>query len=164
MFAIHLNSNDYNDSGLEIYTSYNIDYSFASSLASNIVKNSGTKFSTNNSFKVHNGVYTRTLQDIDLREASETAKTQGYKPYDIDLKTTYYFIIRETGGYMSGAYKDGRDGTAYNYYYNSNVGMESYLLELGYLTSKKDITNIKNNNDKYAKSIAQSILNELEGN
>ena len=164
LFAIHLNSNDYNDSGIEIYTSYNIDYSFASSLASNIVKNSGTKFSTNNSFKVQNGVYTRTLQDIDLREASETAKTQGYKPYDIDLKTTYYFIIRETGGYMSGAYKDGRDGTAYNYYYNSNVGMESYLLELGYLTSKKDVTNIKNNNDKYAKSIAQSILNELEGN
>lgn len=162
LLAIHLNSNTYNDSGLEVYTAYNVDYTFASNMASSIVNNANTNYSTNNAFKEQKGVYTRTLQDIDLKENYETANANGYKPYDVSNKTTYYFIIRETGGYMSGAYKDERDGSPYNYYVNSNVGMESYLLELGYLTSKKDVNNLNDNLDSYVDGIVNAMLEELE--
>lgn len=162
LLAIHLNSNDYKDHGLEIYTAYNVDYTFASNLASHIKEKANTNYSTNNAFKKQDGVYTRTLQDIDLKENKETAIANGYKPYDVSYETTYYFIIRETGGYMSGAYKDGRDGGAYNYYFDSNVGIESYLLELGYLTSKDDVINLKNNLDNYVDGIVESLLEELE--
>lgn len=162
LLAIHLNSNDYGDSGLEIYTAFNVDYTFATNLASYITNKANTNYSTNNSFKKQNGVYTRTLQDIDLKENYETALANDYEPYDVSYETTYYFIIRETGGYMSGAYKDGRDGTPYNYSFNSNVGIESYLLELGYLTSKKDVNNLKNNLDGYVDGIVDALLHEIE--
>lgn len=162
LLAIHLNSNDYGDNGLEIYTAYGVDYTFASNMASSIVNKANTNYSTNNAFKKLKGVYTRTLQDIDLQENYETAHANGYKPYDVSNETTYYFIIRETGGYMSGAYKDSRDGTPYNYYVNSNIGMESYLLELGYLTSKKDVNNLNDNLDNYVDGIVEAMLKELE--
>lgn len=161
LLAIHLNSNAYNDNGLEIYTAYNVDYTFASNLAKSIVKTANTNYSTNNAFKKLDGVYTRTFQNIDLNEAYETAIANNYKPYDVSNKTTYYFVIRETGGYMSGAYKDARDGTDYNYNYNSNVGIESYLAEIAYITSKKDLTNLNNNIDKYVDGIVDALLNEI---
>ena len=101
------------------------------------------------------------MQNIDLKETIENANKNNYEPYDISLNTTYYFIIRETGGYMSGAYKDSRDGTPYNFYFDSNVGSESYLLELGYLTSKKDVNNINENIDKYVDAIASELIKEL---
>ena len=84
-----------------------------------------------------------------------------FNPYNVSLKTTYYFILRETGGYMSGAYKDGRDGKDYNFDSKSNVGREGYLLELGYVTSKKDVLNIKKNYKEYAKAIANSLIEEI---
>ncbi len=162
LLAIHLNSNDYGDNGLEIYTAYNVDYTFATNIAASIINKTNTNYSTNNAFRVKNGVYTRTLQDQDLQESYETAIANGYNPYDISNDTTYYFIIRETGGYMSGAYKDNRDGTPYNFYVNSNVGMESYLLELGYLTSRKDVNNLSDNLDSYVDGIVNAMLEELE--
>ncbi len=162
LLAIHLNSNEYGDNGLEVYTAYNVDYTFASNIAKSITNQTGTNYSTNRAFKKQDGVYTRTLQDIDLKENYETALANGYKPYDVSNETTYYFIIRETGGYMSGAYKDSRDGAPYNHYVNSNVGMESYLLELGYLTSKKDVNNLKNNLDAYVDGIVDAMLEELK--
>lgn len=164
LLAIHLNSNAYGDNGLEVYTAYNVNYTFASNLAKSIKNKTGTNYSTNRSFKKQEGVYTRTLQDIDLQESYETAASNGYKPYDISNETTYYFIIRETGGYMSGAYKDSRDGTPYNFYVDSNVGMESYLLELGYLTSTKDVNNLNDNLDDYVDGIVDAMLEELENN
>lgn len=163
LISVHLNSNDYNDSGLEIYTANNINYNFARKMAANIKNFADTKFSSNSSFRVEPGIYTRTLQNIDLKEDIDIANRGGYEPYDISLNTTYYFIIRETGGYMSGAYKDGRDGKPYNFSYNSNVGIESYLVELGYVTSSSDVSNIKKNYKKYAEGIAQSLIDEVSG-
>lgn len=162
LISVHLNSNDYSDSGLEIYTPYNVNYDFARSLASNIKDIAGTKFSSNTSFRSEVGIYTRTLQNIDLKELEETADEKNFKPYDVSLETTYYFIIRETGGYMSGAYKDGRDGGTYNFSSKSNVGRESYLAELGYVTSSSDVSNIKKNYLKYAEAIAKSLIEEVE--
>ena len=44
-----------------------------------------------------------------------------------------------------------------NPYVNSNVGVETYLLELGYITNKNDMYNMKNNTDKYAEAIYKAI-------
>ena len=40
-------------------------------------------------------------------------------------------MLRETGGIVTGAYVDGRNKEfGKNKYYNSNIGVEAYLLEL----------------------------------
>ena len=51
-------------------------------------------------------------------------------------------MIREIGGIITGAYIDDRnkETVGYNPYYKSNVGVEGYLLELGYLTNSNDLT------------------------
>lgn len=162
LLAIHLNSNSYGDKGVEVYTAYDVDYTFAQNLSKSIVDKALTNYSTNNAFKVSDGVYTRTLQDIDLKETYQNAISHGYTPYDVSNETTYYFIIRETGGYMAGAYKDDRDGTAYNYSVNSNVGIESYLIELAYLTNSKDVKNINDNIDNYVDAIVNALINEIQ--
>ena len=67
-------------------------------------------------------------------------------------------MIRETGGIVTGAYVDDRNEEILgNPYVKSNVGVEAYLLELGYLTSKNDLNNIVNNLDKYIAGIVDSI-------
>ena len=67
-------------------------------------------------------------------------------------------MIRETGGIITGAYVDDRNVEILaNPYVKSNVGVESYLLELGYLTNKTDLNNIVNNTDKYIMGIVNSI-------
>ena len=44
-----------------------------------------------------------------------------------------------------------------NKYYNSNVGLESYLVELGYMSVSEDLYNVLNNSDSYMEAIAESI-------
>ena len=71
-------------------------------------------------------------------------------------------MLRETGAYMTGAYVNGKDeevGT--NPYYNSNKGVESYIIELGYIINKNDIENIVNNQKLYVNAIADTIVSEL---
>ena len=55
------------------------------------------------------------------------------------------------------------DGTnkAYgaNEYRNSNVGIEGYLVELGYINVDEDLDNILENADLYAQAITNSITN-----
>ena len=68
------------------------------------------------------------------------------KPYDITTNSNYYYMIRETGGIVTGAYVDNRnDKILSNPYTKSNVGTEAYLLELGYLSNKNDLNNMINN-------------------
>ena len=91
-------------------------------------------------YKIKNGVYVKTLSNYDIESSKKEAKQNGYKYYEnITTNTPWYFYNRETGGYMTGAYMDGRN-KAYpkNDYYNSNMGIESYLLELGYINCKND--------------------------
>ena len=70
-------------------------------------------------------------------------------------------MLRETGGIATGAYVDGRN-TNYsaNKYYNSNIGLESYLIELGYMSVQEDLDNILNNSDAYMQAVAESIKTE----
>ena len=44
-----------------------------------------------------------------------------------------------------------------NALYNSNIGLESYLIEIGYINNTEDLNNILNNNSGYVKGIMEAI-------
>ena len=73
-------------------------------------------------------------------------------------------MIRETGGFMTGAYVDDSnpDKIGVNPYYNSNIGTESYLLEMGYLTNDIDLNILVNKQESYVDAIAKGIIEHLE--
>ncbi len=61
-------------------------------------------------------------------------------------------MLRETGGIATGAYIDGRNKEyGKNNYYNSNIGIEAYLLELGYINNDKDREHVLNNQERLCK-------------
>ena len=159
LFSIHFNSSEsyVSNNGFEIYVPNNINYDLAEQIVKG-VKSIDFNSSTNNAFKVKDGIYLRNLSKTDISNMRNEAINNGYKMYNVDTNTPYLYMIRETGGYMTNAYMDGRN-TRYskNNYYNSNIGSESYLLELGFINNKKDLNFILNNKDKYSKSIASSI-------
>lgn len=168
VFSIHLNSieEDNSQSGVEIYAPSKANLDFAKSLADNIVEYADTKYSgLLVDYKKADGVYVRVLEEEDIAEATANAKKKGYTPYDIKEDTPYLYMIRETGGLATGAYVDGRN-TEYgtNLYYDSNIGIEAYLLELGYLNSTTDLKNILNNQEGYVEGIVKAIEEELLGN
>ena len=74
--------------------------------------------------------------------------------------SNYFYMIRETGGFMTGAYVDDSnpEEVGVNPYYDSNVGNESYLLELGYLSNSSDLNIISNSIDDIAKAISDAII------
>ena len=88
----------------------------------------------------------------------EQANINGYNYYNITTSTPYLYMIRETGGRITNAFVDGRN-TKYeaNPYYNSNIGVEAYLLELGYINNYNDLKIIMNEKNNYIKAIANSI-------
>lgn len=159
LFSIHFNSSEsyVSNNGFEIYVPNNINYDLAEQIVKGI-KSIDFNSSTNNAFKVKDGIYLRNLSKTDISNMRNEAINNGYKMYNVDTNTPYLYMIRETGGYMTNAYMDGRN-TRYskNNYYNSNIGSESYLLELGFINNKKDLNFILNNKNKYSKSIASSI-------
>ncbi len=164
-FSLHMNSskNSY-VSGLEVYTAKNINYDFAKLLANNILDNTGLKISANMQSKIYNSIYSRNFTSYDIKEAMDGYKKKGQTPYNVTTESTYYYMIRETGGIVTGAYVDNRNANIAknavldNPYYKSNVGVETYLLELGYITNSNDRDNMKNDMDKYANAIANSFM------
>lgn len=159
LFSIHLNSNGSSSvNGLEVYTAANINYDFARTLASNIKVQANTNYSNNKINKMFDGVYTRVFTERDVENSIKEYADRDMKAYNFSTKSNYYFMIRETGGIVTGAYVDDRnDSIKGNPYYNSNVGVEAYLLELGYLTNNSDINNVINNIDKYTAAIADTF-------
>lgn len=160
LFSLHFNSNGSESvNGLEVYTADNINYDFAKSIAKNITDLTGLNYSSNNIRKVFDGIYTRTFTESDIENSIKDYNDQGRNPYDITVKSNYYYIIRESGGIITGAYVDDRnEEITGNPYVKSNIGTEAYLLELGYISNKNDIDNLINNMDKYATAIANSII------
>lgn len=159
VFAIHFNSNSYSSvNGLEVYTADNINYDLAKNLVKNITETAGIGYSSNKISKVMNGIYTRTFTESEIESSSKENEEKGRVPYDITTKSNYYYIIRETGGIVTGAYVDNRnEEIKANPYVKSNVGSETYLLELGYISNNTDLDNLLNNMDKYAEGIVKSI-------
>lgn len=159
LFSIHLNSSNYSTAnGIEVYTADNINYDFAKDLAKNIKEQAQTSYSKNPVNKVFDGVYTRTFTESDIKSSLNDYQKKKMNAYDITTKSNYYYMIRETGGIITGAYVDDRNPeVGENPYYNSNVGCEAYLLELGYLTNKTDIQNINDNLDSYTNAMAETF-------
>ncbi len=157
--SIHVNSLDTNTlSGTEIYAPSKASLDIAQSLADNIVNMANTTYSTRDTDKVSNGVYVRTFTENEITESAKNARKKGFEPYNITTSTPYLYMIREVGGMITGAYIDGRNkdyGT--NLYCNSNIGVESYLIELGYIINKTDLSNMLNNESSYIEAITKSI-------
>ena len=156
LISLHLNSNlsDNVDGGVEVYASPNSDLTLAKMLADNIVGTAKTEYSTMETDKVDEGVYVRTIEIQNYRNSSSYFRTYN----GIFDSIPYLYIIREIGGIATGAYVDGTN-KAYgvNEYRNSNVGVEGYLVELGYINVDEDLDNILENEDLYMKAIVDSI-------
>ena len=163
-FSIHLNSTATEvRNGVEIYAPSRAELSFAKLLAKNIVEYANTTYSQNEIDKVYDGVYVRTFTKEDIEQSNEDAKKDGYESYNITENTPYLFMIRETGGKITNAYVDGRNPEyPTNLYYNSSMGNEAYLLELGYINSDIDLKNLLNNKEGYLKAMEQSILSLVD--
>lgn len=158
-FSIHLNSSDGETlGGTEVYAPSKASLNFAQLIADNIVNIAKTTYSVRNLDKVSEGVYVRTFTESQISSSAKDARKKGYEPYNITTSTPYLYMIREIGGIVTGAYIDGRNkevGT--NMYHDSNIGVESYLIELGYIINKTDLDNMLNNQSAYVEAIAKSI-------
>lgn len=155
ILSLHLNSNEVEitEGGVEIYACPNSDLTFAKLLATNIVNIADTKYSQMETYKEAEGVYVRTIEIDRNRTSSFTRNYNG-----IFDSIPYLFIIRETGGIATGAYVDGTNSSyGINKYRNSNVGLEGYLIELGYINSDEDLDNILENESSYVEAICTSI-------
>lgn len=164
LFSLHMNSSAAASvNGLEIYTASDINFDFAKKLGESITSNTGLKYSGNRINRLFEGIYTRKFTQDDIDSSMKDYESKDLKPYDITTKSIYYYIIRETGGIVTGAYVDNRNEKILgNPYYNSNVGTETYLLELGYISNKSDLENMKTKMDTYAKGITD-VVGSLRG-
>ena len=160
-FSIHINKNTSKSvSGFEIYTPVNINYDFIKTIADNLIEYTELDYSTNKLYKFYNGIYSRNFSESDIASSLQGYENKGYDPYDLTTNSNYYYMIRETGGFMTGAYVDDSnpEKVGINPYYNSNIGNESYLLELGYISNSSDLNIISNNIDEIAKAISDAII------
>ncbi len=165
LISIHINSGQKNVSGLEVYTASDINYAFARDIATNIVNYTGIKVSRSSLNKFYDGVYTRNFTNSEVNESLEEYEEEGLIAYDISVNSSYYYMIREPGGIITGAYVDDRnDKTNYNLYYNSNIGCESYLLELGYITNASDVDILLNKKNEYINAIVDAFEKNMERN
>lgn len=163
-FSIHINKNTSSKvRGIEVYTPANIDYSLAKSLAENIVSKTDLDYSTNKLFKEYDGVYTHNFTESEIPSSLAGYEEKKYNPYNVTTNSNYLYMIRETGGYMTGAYIDNSNPkeVGVNPYYNSNIGNETYLLELGYLSNSSDLNILLESKDKLADAISDAIKAEL---
>ncbi len=159
-FSIHLNSAPYKmkKGGVEIYSPPNSNLILPKLMASNIVKYAKTRYSPNNLNKKSDGVYVRTYNEEEIKKDILEAKKNNYMPYKITTNTPYHYIIRETGGIVTGAYIDGRNKKYHkNIYYDSNIGVESYLIELGFMVNSFDINNMIHNQNGYVLGIIEGV-------
>lgn len=160
-FSIHINKNTTKSvSGFEIYTPVNINYDFIKTVANNLIEYTELDYSTNKLYKVYNGIYSRNFNESNIASSLQDYKDKGYDPYDLTTNSNYYYMIRETGGIMTGAYVDNSnpEKVGVNPYYNSNIGNESYLLELGYISNLSDLNIINNDSDSIARAISDAII------
>ena len=160
-FSIHINKNTARSvRGIEVYTPVNINYDFAKSIVENITSYTELDYSTNRLYKAFNGIYSRNFTEDDVTSSLQGYEDKGYDPYDVSTNSNYYYMIRETGGVMTGAYIDDSnpEEVGVNPYYNNNVGNETYLLELGYLSNSSDLSIISENTNDIAKAISDAII------
>jgi len=166
LFSLHLNSSNASYvRGFEYYTADLIDYTFISNVVSKVIDSTGMKTSVNKTNRIEEGVYTHNYSEREIEGAMNNYDNKGYKRYNVMTKSNYLYMIRETGGIMTGAYVDDSnpEEVGVNPYYDSNVGAEAYLFELGYLTNREDVDIILNKQDEYVEAIASSFDEYIKG-
>jgi len=164
-FCLHLNSNDQKltQGGVQVYTSCKGNTDFAKIIADNLVNEAGTSYSVMETDKTANGVYQRDYTNDEIKASNKEASKKKFTPYNITTDTDYLFMIRELGGIATNAYIDGRN-TDYgkNLYYQSNKGVECFLIELGYISINKDLQNILTNKTNYIKALSDSLDEQVQ--
>lgn len=160
LISLHVNSNSkkLSKGGVEVYAPSNCNLDFAKLLADNIVKQANTSYSTFSLYKQSDGVYVHNFSNAEILAFKSRAISGKYEPYNITKTTPYLYMIRETGGIATNAFVDGRNknyGT--NKYYNSNIGIETYSIELGYMHIEDDLDNILKNENLYMQAISNSF-------
>ena len=160
LISLHMSSNNLSSksSGFEVYAPSMCNLDFAKSLAENIKTTAKTTYSTQKSYKQDEGVYVKNFTYSDIYAYKSSAIKNKYQPYNITTSTPYIYMIREIGGIATNAFVDGRNKSyGANKYVNSNIGIEGYSIELGYITNSSDLNNISKNSNLYAQGIANSI-------
>ena len=156
MISLHINNDSKKTSGFEIYAPSRSDLDLANLIAGNIKDNTSIDYSTNESYKKSNGVYVKNFNKQVIEQYTKTAEERGYEPYPLDNQTPYLYTIREVGGIATNAYVDGRNTSfGANKYYKSNIGIECYQIELGYI--KTDLEKLLSEKEQYTKAIADAI-------
>lgn len=163
LLSVHLNKNTSSKvSGIELYTPSNINYDFAKDLVKKIVDNTSIEYSNRKTFKMFDGVYTHNFTETEIEQSNQEAIEKGYNPYDITTSSSYLYMIRETGGIMTGAYVDSRNEKQdANNYYNANIGTEAYLLEMCYLSNSNDIALLQKEQTEYVEAISKAIISNF---
>ena len=102
------------------------------------------------------------MSEAELKADVEAAIKENREPYGYTLLTNYYYMIREIGGYKTGAYVDGRESEERNNpFIKSNSGSEGYIIELGYITSENDLKYVNEYQTEYLEAIKDSIVTYL---
>lgn len=160
LISLHIDKGSKNDSGVEIYAPCLSNLNFAKSMADNIVKYANTSYSSSDLYKEDDGVYVRNYRTWDILEQKNAAIRNKYEPYNITTSTPFLYMIRECGGIATNAFVDGRNKVyGKNNFMNSNIGIETYVVELGNMINNKDLENVVNHSDLYMKGISESIQN-----
>lgn len=165
LFSLQANSSTKSTtSGFSIHTAANINYDFSAKLVENIIAKTKLKTSAITSHRVDYGIYTHNFTESEIAENMDYYDQKGYKHYNVTTDSNYLYMIRESGGIMTGAYVDDSnpEKVGVNKYYNSNIGAEAYIIDLGYLTNQDDFNAITNNQDAYAEAISNTIIEELK--
>ena len=96
--------------------------------------------------------------ESDIANSSKQAQKKGWTYYTQKPNTTYYYFIRETGGYMTKAFVDGRNPEyEANSYINANYGAEAYLVEMGFITNSKNLTALTEEQDSYLNGLFEAV-------
>ena len=160
LISLHLDGTKSISGGVQVNAPSNCKLDLAKSIADNIVKYTNTSYSKANSNKRDEGVYVHSFNNAEILLFKQSAKSKGFEPYDITTNTPFLYMIREIGGICTNAFVDGRNTSyAANEYYDSNIGIEGYIIDLGYINVQKDLKNILNNKDSYMQAICNSISN-----
>ena len=150
--------------GMGISTAVNINYDFATNIVENIINKTAIKTATSTYHRIDYGIYSHNFTESEIKQNMEYYDKKGYKRYNVTTSSNYLYMIRESGGIITGAYIDDSnpEKIGVNKYYNSNIGVEAYVINLGYLTNAEDISIITNKKDEYIEAISNSIIEELK--
>ena len=161
MLSIHITDGSSRMRGIEVYAPGRSDLNFARLIANKIVENTELDFSNDNDNQVFDGVYVNNYSAQQIANAQKAAEDLSYAPYNITSDTPYIYSIREVGGIATNAYMDGRNKAyAKNIYYDSNQGIESYQINLGYIDN--DLQRILNGKEFIAVAIVRAVLEQFK--